>query len=94
MTMKKNLLIIVFSITSLVAFSQAKVQIGLKGGLNVANINRDDAAATYESTTGYHVGVYGLIKVLNIGIQPEILYSLRGTQGEIDFNGAKISLLC
>ncbi len=83
MTMKKISLFLAVMAVSLVGFSQAKVAIGLKGGLNIANIDRNDIGATYNSTTGYHFGAYGLIKVLNIGIQPEVLYSVRGTEVSI-----------
>ncbi len=61
------------------AFSQAKVELGLKGGLNLANIS-SDVDATYNSRTGYHLGAYGLIKVASIGIQPELLFSAQGTE--------------
>jgi hypothetical protein len=67
-----------------------KAQVGLKGGLNLASINTDDPAASYEATTGYHLGAYALIKVLSFGIQPEVLYSVKGAAGErIDISGVK-----
>lgn len=60
------------------AYSQAKFELGLKGGLNLANLSTD-VDATYDSRTGYHLGAYTLIKIANIGIQPELLYSAQGT---------------
>ena len=77
--MKKIIFTLGLVLIALVGFSQAKVEIGLKGGLNLASINREDAVANYENATGYHAGAYGLIKIANIGIQPELLYSTRGT---------------
>ncbi|RED95643.1 porin family protein [Marinoscillum furvescens] len=82
--MKKGLLLATALLLSVFAFSQAKVEFGLKGGLNLAKVNTEDAVANYENATGYHAGAYSLIKVANVGIQPELLYSTRGT--EVDFN--------
>ncbi|MEQ8581346.1 MAG: porin family protein [Marinoscillum sp.] len=82
--MRKIFLSAILVLATIVGYGQAKVELGLKGGLNLANINREDAQATYESATGYHGGAYALVKVANIGIQPELLYSTRGTQ--VSFN--------
>ncbi|MFY0606033.1 MAG: PorT family protein [Cyclobacteriaceae bacterium] len=74
---------------ALIGTAQFKAQIGVKGGLNLASINADDPLASYESTTGFHIGAYALAKVAMIGIQPEVLYSVRGTAGEFDLAGVK-----
>lgn len=58
--------------------AQAKFELGLKGGLNLANLSTD-VDASYESRTGYHIGAYTLIKAANIGVQPELLFSAQGT---------------
>lgn len=76
--MKKYLITAILAISILTVYSQAKVEIGLKGGLNLSNLSTD-VDASYESRTGYHLGAYSLIKVANIGIQPELLYSAQGT---------------
>lgn len=85
--MKKLIFTLGLTLVALVGFSQAKVEIGLKGGLNLASINREDARANYENATGYHGGVYTLIKVANVGIQPELLYSTRGAKGDVTIGG-------
>jgi hypothetical protein len=59
-----------------VAFSQAKVEIGLKGGVNMASLNGDNLNS--DNITSYHGGAYGLIKITKFGIQPEVLFSKRG----------------
>lgn len=82
--MKKGILFATALLAAVFAYSQAKVEVGLKGGLNLAKVNTEDAAANYKNATGYHAGAYTLIKVANVGIQPELLYSTRGT--EVDFN--------
>jgi len=78
--MKKLLLSTVLVFVALFGYSQAKVELGLKGGLNLASVNTKDPLASYSSLTSYHAGLYALIKAGNIGIQPEILYSTQGTQ--------------
>ena len=76
--MKKNILSITFIFVSIIAFSQASVSIGLKGGLNRSGGFSD--VDNLNSINSYHVGVYGLIKISKIGIQPEILFSKQGAE--------------
>jgi hypothetical protein len=71
------------------AFAQAQFSVGLKGGLNFANLDVTSVKNTYENRTGYHAGVFALAKFGNIGIQPELIFSQQGS--EIDFNGRTIS---
>lgn len=77
--MKKLLFAAVFSCVALWSYGQARVELGIKGGANFSNINTDEGdGVDVNSKTGYHAGIYGLIKVANIGIQPEVLYSRKG----------------
>lgn len=62
--------------SSTLAFSQAKVEIGLKGGVNMASLNGDNL--NNDNVTAFHGGAYGLIKITKFGIQPEVLFSKRG----------------
>lgn len=71
------------------AFAQAQFSVGLKGGLNFANLDVTSVKNTYENRTGYHAGVFALAKFGNIGIQPELIFSQQGS--EIDFNGRTIN---
>jgi len=53
-----------FSLLSFAANAQASVGIGIKGGLNFANVNATQSAGTtYNNRTGYHFGAYTLIKL-------------------------------
>jgi hypothetical protein len=61
------------------ALSQAKVALGIKGGLNFANVNASSVGAAYNSRTGYHVGAFAMFKLTKIAIQPELIYSSQGT---------------
>lgn len=87
--MKKLLFGAALILAAVAVNAQAKVELGLKGGLNLANINTDDPLASYNTRTGYHAGLYALVKVANIGIQPELLYSVRGTELSTSIAGAK-----
>ena len=61
------------------AFSQASVSLGLKGGLNFANVNTSDPGTAYNSRTGYHIGAFANFKFTKLAIQPELIYSVQGS---------------
>jgi hypothetical protein len=84
--MKKNIIVIVtMLLIGSAAYSQAQLAIGIKGGLNFANLSSSSASAAYASRTGYHAGAFLLVKLSKIGIQPEILFSRQGsTIGGLD----------
>lgn len=71
-------------------FSQAQLAIGVKGGLNFANVSADSQfGEQYKSRTGFHAGAFGLIKLTKIGIQPEIIFSQQGSK--IEFNSEELT---
>lgn len=74
--MKKTFLLLMVLGLAAVSYGQAKVELGLKAGANFANTDIEGA----ESITSLHGGLYGLIKVANIGIQPEVLWSKQGNK--------------
>jgi len=61
-------------------FAQGEFAIGIKGGLNFANVNTSSAGATYDSRTGFNAGAFALLKFGKVGIQPEVLFSQQGTK--------------
>ncbi len=71
-------LLIVFSVNQ--ASAQLGFQLGIKGGLNLANasLSSNDITENADNRTGYHLGAFALIKTGKIGIQPEVLYSTQG----------------
>ncbi len=80
--MKRNILLafILILVVGSTVYSQEQLTIGVKGGLNLANVSITNSSAyTYNSLTGYHAGAFLLIKLSKIGIQPEILFSRQGT---------------
>src|SRR6267154_1735071 len=74
-------------LSAIVAFGQAEVAIGIKGGLNFANVNvSQSAGVNYNNRTGYHIGAYALFKFSKIGIQPEVIFSKQGQTYSIPSN--------
>jgi Outer membrane protein beta-barrel domain len=65
------------------AYSQTQFAVGLKGGLNFANLDVSSAGSAYNSRTGYHGGAFFLIKLGKIGIQPELVFSKQGSTVKI-----------
>jgi hypothetical protein len=72
------------------ASAQAQVAVGIKGGLNFANVDvSQSAGANYDNRTGYHAGAFALFKFGFIGIQPELIFSKQGAKYTIstaDYN--------
>jgi hypothetical protein len=64
----------------------AGVSVGIKGGFNLANfaVTPADPLLPYSNLIGITGGVYFSLGFGFIGIQPEILYSRRGTMWNID----------
>lgn len=74
------LLVIAMSGFALPSFSQAQLSIGLKGGLNFSKLDLNSSVASnYDNRTGYHAGLFTLVKVGPIGIQPEVIFSKQGS---------------
>ncbi len=84
--MKKTLLLLCVLTMTGFAYGQAKVEFGLKAGANFANPEIENVNS--ESITSFHGGAFFLVKIANIGIQPEVLYSSQGSQvsGAADIN--------
>ena len=76
--MKKLIVVVLLSIVSSAAFSQAQVALGIKAGINVAKINSDDLESS--PITSFHGGAFALFKFTAIGIQPELLFSQQGSK--------------
>lgn len=83
----KKLLVIVCLISTVGflqrANAQAQFAIGVKGGLNFANLDISQGASNADNRTGFHGGAFGLIKISKIGIQPEIIFSKQGSKFDV-----------
>ena len=93
--MKKLLLTLSLSVFTVAAFSQAKLELGLKVGANFASANVDNINS--DGITSFHGGAYLLAKLGNIGVQPELLFSKQGSEftggSEIDLNYVNIPVM-
>ena len=89
--MKRLTLFAAMLLVSTVGFSQ--LGIGIKGGVNFANLSIDDAS----SRTGFHFGAFGSVPLgKNIAIQPEVLFSTQGAQiddTDVDFSYVNVPIL-
>lgn len=74
------------------AVNAQDINIGVKGGLNVYNINNDNNSE-YDSKLGFHAGLIGHIHLTRqFAVQPELVYSVQGakyTNGGVE---AKLNL--
>lgn len=61
------------------AFAQVQFSLGIKGGVNFANLNVQDAQATWDGRTGFHGGAFALFKLTAFAIQPELIFSQQGS---------------
>ncbi|MDZ7646149.1 MAG: porin family protein [Cytophagales bacterium] len=60
--------------------SAQNVNFGVKGGLNLYNIENDNSAE-YDTKTGFHFGILLHIHVAqHFAVQPELLYSVQGAK--------------
>ena len=83
---------ILFTLALLVIISTAYAQGitgGLKAGMTIANLHGDDVEGFgYESKMGFCAGGFITFKVANIvAIQPEVLYTQKGTKREGEYMG-------
>jgi hypothetical protein len=81
-------IVLLIAVASQLASAQAQFAVGIKGGLNFANLDASKSVGeTYDSRTGYHAGAFALIKLGFIGIQPELIFSRQGSK--YTFNATK-----
>lgn len=95
--MKRTILLLLFVVGTVSgAVAQASVALGIKGGLNFANINTTSVGAAYNSRTGYHAGAFVNIKLTKLAIQPEVIYSVQGADaasGNLEMGYINIPIL-
>ncbi len=84
---------ILFTIFNSSLNGQVHIQVGLKGGANIANFTGDDATfngQSLDSKFGFCGGVFAMFQFGNIfAVQPEIYYSMKGastTVNNVDIN--------
>lgn len=90
--MKRYTLLLLYSIISASAIAQLNISIGIKGGLNFANI-ADASDINNSSKTGYMVGGYIAPKKRNgYGFRSEIILSRQGYNYKTNTNTGNVNL--
>jgi hypothetical protein len=82
--MKNSVLLLIFAFVSLLTAnsSSAQIKAGIKGGGNFSNFyNNDGDLSIWEFRTGYHAGVYTKFSLGPFAFQPELLYNVKGRNG-------------
>ncbi len=83
---------IIFSATASAQHSSQPVAFGLKGGLNVYNVNNEDGEK-YDSKLGFHAGALAHIHLASqLALQPEVVYSSQGAKYNFGSTEAKLKL--
>ena len=79
--MKKLFFLTAVTTLSLASFSQVKIDIGVKGGLNFSKLDISNFSTS--NKTGYHLGAFSLFKFSKLGLQPELIFSQQGSQTDL-----------
>jgi hypothetical protein len=75
--MKKVVFILLLSVVTMNSFYAQTLKIGIKGGLNYANLT--DTSIKTDAITSYHAGLITEISLSDsFALQPELLYSTQG----------------
>jgi hypothetical protein len=88
----KKLLVVLFALAFFSISAQAQMQLGLKAGLNLANLSGDDAGSP-DSKTGFAFGGFFTYQFSPMfAIQPEIYYSMKGATEKMTVEGITVDL--
>ncbi|MEL7001658.1 MAG: porin family protein [Bacteroidota bacterium] len=81
--MKKGFLLLLCSLVVFASYGQASFHLGLKGGLNYADL---DTEISTETRRGFHAGAFATLKIAKVAIQPELIFSQQGASLRFDRN--------
>lgn len=63
------------------ALAQVQFSLGIKGGVNFANLDVTSSVGdNYKNRTGFHGGAFALFKVTAFAVQPELIFSQQGSK--------------
>ncbi|WP_160137738.1 porin family protein [Chryseobacterium sp. c4a] len=72
--------------------SSSPVAFGVKGGMNVSSLSKNNGLDDQKSKIGFNAGVFANIPVAtSLSIQPEVLYSQYGNKSDYTLAGTKYS---
>ena len=91
----KKICILLASALALIAFAlpaQAKIRVGVKGGVNITSVHFDSNLLSSDNITGFNVGpmIEATMPLLGFGFDAALLYSQRGM--ESNSSGVKTTL--
>jgi len=90
--MKKLLIVCLMLVgiaSSHTALAQVQFSLGIKGGVNFANLDVTSSVGdNYKNRTGFHGGAFALFKVTAFAVQPELIFSQQGSK--VSFNSQDI----
>ena len=67
-------------------------QFGIKGGMNVSSLSKDESLSDQKSKIGFNAGVFMNAPIAeNFSIQPEVLYNQLGEKSNATIGGTKYS---
>ncbi len=76
----KFYLLAAFAAIVMIQTASAQCHIGIKGGLNITNVQNDNNTS-YDNKLGFHAGLLGHIHLAkHFAIQPEVVFSRQGAQ--------------
>ena len=79
--MKKLLILTAILSLNLFTIAQAKIAIGIKGGLNYSKLDVTNISTS--GKTGVNGGAFALFRFAKIGIQPEVILSQQGSEVDL-----------
>lgn len=84
----KKYFTLIFILLVFTSFTSAQMQLGLKAGLNIANVSGDDADQLFDqspdSRTGFNGGLFFIYQFNNLfAIQPEAYYTMKGATSDL-----------
>ncbi|MEQ1585553.1 MAG: porin family protein [Cyclobacteriaceae bacterium] len=86
--MKKLLIVCLMLVgvaSSRTALAQVQFSLGIKGGVNFANLDVSSSIGdNYKNRTGFHGGAFALFKVTAFAVQPELIFSQQGSKVNIN----------
>lgn len=81
-----------FAQTAKPTTSSSSVRFGVKAGMNVSSLSKDEGLDDQKSKIGFNAGVFASIPVAaSFTVQPEILYSQYGSKADYSEKGIKFS---
>jgi hypothetical protein len=90
--MKLYSIALIVAVLTATAASAQNMNIGIKGGLNLYNIDNDNNSE-YDTKIGYHVGLLAHIHLTRqFAVQPELVYSLQGAKYTVGGVESKLNL--